>query len=358
LIDIPSTLSDWPDYTKGGLDGQLRRLATSCVLLARRRTIRTILHAGLHCILIRESQPHRFRCEQLLPLPPSQLPLRMQPLPRAEDLFFALSEKDGPPPQTDYIGCRPHLRAEEAIDNVGTGLFTPESAPLESGLAIADAIPSLPPNPTLLSTIPSPVHDDVHRDISTATITGVNNLSFPTPPMEKPPPSFRLPSFELLGIAAPNPYNLSPSSNPSDLRPGVEPPSQPHDRHTVSRPLKISLPNIGDPSPLSDPAWPSPSHKAVHHAVLTHTPPDDRGPIDWGLPRVTTATGTESDEPAPTDDVTLTGDNLAQLLTPMSLGSDSNSANLPLCSGAMPWLGQALPIIRKGPLDLTSILSC
>jgi hypothetical protein len=282
---------------------------------------------------------------------------------------FNVLEKSEAPPPTDYLGCRPTVPTEGTIDDVSPGFFSPESSPLDVGAQIqtTNSIPLPPPHPAMLSATPSPFYEEHHPDIS--TVIGASSIAFPTPPIAKAAVDLRLPSFHLLGIAGPSPFDISSKSTalPFDAAPptpfsdvlhptrvGGQPPETP---------LSIPTPNPGDLSPSTIPTSLSQSHKAVRQFVLTQTPPDDRGTINWGLQHATTATGMDCDAPTPTEDTTPTGNIMQQSSVPstsMNLGltSSSNSPGLPLYSAGTPWLGQALPAICTCLSGLHSFLCC
>jgi hypothetical protein len=302
---------------------------------------------------------------------PSEGPLpllvfRMLPFQDASktNRLFAVSEKVETSIPTDYLGCRPIVPKERATDDdVSRDLFTPESNPLEGGFPLVDtnSIP-LPPNHAMLSATPSPFYEERHPDMS--SIIGVRDVAFPTPPIAKAAINFRLPSFQMLGIAAPAPFDVFLNPNHSELPLNSGSPSPPGDsmypvlvgKRTLARPLDFRPPNVGDPPPWAAPTSLSQNHIAVQQFVLTHTPPDEQGTINWGSTRGTTAEGMDSDAPTPTEETTPTGNIISQpsvSSTSMNLGLNSSPTGIPLYFGNMPWLGQALPAIRT-----SLILTC
>ncbi|KAF2420335.1 hypothetical protein EJ08DRAFT_566939, partial [Tothia fuscella] len=224
-----------------------------------------------------------------------------------------------------------------------------------------NAIPRPPPCQSILPETPSPPRD--HPDSVTASLLGVGNIQLPTPPIERASTvNFRLPSFNLLGIAAPHPDQISTNPGSSALPLGFGPPSQPSDplhmsRHH-SRFFSTSSPNIGESLP-GNPYHTPEIHKAVPRYVLTHTPPDDAGTINWGSsePNQAASSMDSSGTPTPTaDDDTPQGDK-GPFSPLQGLGINSSSSGLASALGAAPWLCEALPVIQGGSTGHLKVLS-
>jgi hypothetical protein len=278
----------------------------------------------------------------------------MHPFEETPDLFTNLSYPPKPHQPTDYLGCRPPARTDGSIDDESPGPFTPEGNMVESRHTLTQSIPPPPPDPSMLET-PSPYHEQPPFNDSTANLTGVNiAFPLPTPPMTRPPINLHLPSFQLLGIAAPNPYDIQFRPNHFNPPFGLDPQSLPNDAvlvegQSLSTPFSILSPTPGEPL-LLGPSHSSPSHKAVQQYVLTQTPPDDRGTIHWSSPNARTASGMESEGPTSTGETTPLGNSILSSVAPsnfMNLELNSSSRDISAFSGgaALPWLDKALPTL-------------
>ncbi|QDS71940.1 hypothetical protein FKW77_000774 [Venturia effusa] len=176
---------------------------------------------------------------------------------------------------------------------------------------------SLPPTP--YHQIPPPAH------VGTATIEETTlQLDSQSPP--KNPLNFRLPSFQLLGIAAPHPNHIPVAFDASIGPLGPGPLSAPHDPlHTMNPFVPVLR-----------------SRSAVRQYVLTQTPPDDNGVMNWTTDLTKSAvsdpTGSQgSSRRTPASDADATPADLpAMALTPPTSSFTSESG---------PWINQALPSI-------------
>ena len=142
---------------------------------------------------------------------------------------------------------------------------------------------SLPRPLPLPSTLPQPplspkIYDPAQLDLTTGLPP--TPLAPPSPSLFKTPQKLQLPSFDVLGIAAPHPdrYPLHPTHSFSSL--GAGPLSKPDDPlHALSPPLARSLPH--DASPILAPASPSATSSQLDHLLSTFTPPSELGTINW-----------------------------------------------------------------------------
>lgn len=179
----------------------------------------------------------------------------------------------------------------------GRAPFTPDAASSPpdptalSASALADAIPHPPATTSLIPDTPTPSRE-ILPDLGMSVIAAT---ALPTPPIAKAARSnLRLPSFDLLGIAVPRPESISAGNQQATPFVGAGPLSQPEDPlHLRKSPFGTEVdarPSLGGTSPLkllSDSApsnisvqVPS-SHKSIQQYILTQTPPDDNGKIDW-----------------------------------------------------------------------------
>jgi len=255
------------------------------------------------------------------------------------------------------------------------GVLTPDAAPAASdpaalaSPAISDAIPQ-PPAPALsMSETATPLLEIVPEfGLSGlgggSVILPISSSALPSPQIPKAARNLRLPSFDLLGIAAPHPDRIAPINHQATPFVGAGPLSQPEDplhllqnspfaeEAAVSRSL-VSAPPAAQNSPAlqnpTDPASPDkalPSRKTIQQYIVTTTPPDDNGKVDWTPPPdIKPAALASSDQGS----------------TPMSIPTSSHgeqstaatSVEIPSLSGHLqaadpqnsPWLRDMIPLI-------------
>ncbi|CAO2650041.1 Nn.00g013330.m01.CDS01 [Neocucurbitaria sp. VM-36] len=172
---------------------------------------------------------------------------------------------EGAPCTDTAVPCRP---AEAPINDFSCLLDA--SAPFP--LPLASPQPLQTPN----------LEDRPHIDLSFAG-SGLpsTNVSLPTPTVVKTAHNLRLPSFDVLGIAAPHPDHISfrPQYSFSPL--GAGPLSKPDDPlHALSPPL--DFPYQADGANDTPAASPKLARAQVGHIVPTWTPPQEPGTIVWG----------------------------------------------------------------------------
>ncbi|OCL11907.1 hypothetical protein AOQ84DRAFT_286265, partial [Glonium stellatum] len=160
---------------------------------------------------------------------------------------------------------------------------------------------------------------------STAAVDGPPPSALPaTLPVLKPAVNLRLPSFDLLGIAAPHPDRIvcNPDNPFSSL--GAGPLSNPEDPlHALSPALNRphALGGREDPPTSCAPEHQKDDSSQFHHFVPTFTPPAEPGTINWGtFANVTTAA---MDSPAKSDPGTLS----AALASPSTSAAESNTTS-------------------------------
>lgn len=146
-------------------------------------------------------------------------------------------------------------------------------------------LPSASPQP-----LATPALDDQpHLDLSFAGTFLPTDVSLPSPVLARTAPNFRLPSFDVLGIAAPHPDRIPLHSTYSFSSLGAGPLSKPEDPlHALSPPLEFR--RQADKSVNHPAASPKATRKQLEHQVPTFTPPSEPGTFNWGsLVRVRTA---------------------------------------------------------------------
>jgi hypothetical protein len=180
-----------------------------------------------------------------------------------------------------------------ATPDVETGAPCPD-APVPRGFADATrnefptlldvSFPQPQPLPLPSAETPFQIHEDRQQfDLNFADALPSTNVSLPTPTVVKTAHNLRLPSFDVLGIAAPHPdrfsYRPSHSFSPSAL--GAGPLSKPED------PLHALSPPLDHPSQVdttAEPPIPCPrdSRAQVERIISTFTPPSEPGTFHWG----------------------------------------------------------------------------
>jgi len=244
------------------------------------------------------------------------------------------------------FGCSLSTEDVAAADHVAPEQSTP-AATLESRL-----LPRVPDQsqPLPVSSVSTSLQESL-AGFGIATSAAVRNMPIATPPVPKVT-TLRLPSFDLLGIAAPHPdsiYCLRKESlallTPTGGAASPSHSSDPRHSQAVGRPLQVIL---GDPAPSVSPYLPL-------HTHFPATPPDDRGDIDWrSAGGATTAAG--MDDTKPTGSTAPQDSALVQLPLCPENNLDSTDSSMP--SGVAPWLRDVLPIIRTWTVGLCTVLDC
>lgn len=212
-------------------------------------------------------------------------------------------------------------------------------------------IPAIPPY--LVPMLPTPDHETA-PERSTATIEGrsleIDDSIPATQSSPKAPSNLRLPSFQMLGIAAPHPNDYPVDLDCSVLPVDVGPISAPNDPLRTANavqvvrntPLNSFVPRLPG-SPVSAEQH-SPAQKAVRHYILTQTPPDDNGVMNWTTNPIKSI---PSDQPnsqsGPTRLPASDADATPTRLPAMAFTPPHSS----FLSGSGPWINQALPSLRK-----------
>ena len=174
---------------------------------------------------------------------------------------------------------------------------TPDGAPCPDaprGFADANAddpptlldvsFPQPQPLPLPCAQTPFQIHEDRQQfDLVFADALPSTNISLPSPTVIKTTHNLRLPSFDVLGIAAPHPdripYQSSHSFSPTAL--GAGPLSKPEDPlHALSPPL--GHPPQADTAAESLTSSPKAARAQVDRIISTFTPPSESGTFHWG----------------------------------------------------------------------------
>ncbi|PVI04955.1 hypothetical protein DM02DRAFT_624487 [Periconia macrospinosa] len=208
---------------------------------------------------------------------------------RAMDTRFLSSFADSSSLHPDTRSCLTAATPDENPDHhhPTTGIPRP---------LFASPPPSTRDDPSLPQPLPSPLPTSESLDLPTplletgpdlslsfaGTVLPSNHVSIPAPPVLKNSPNLRLPSFDLLGIAAPHPDRKSFDTSLSFASLGAGPLSKPEDPlHALSPPLARIIPPLDEPH-ASPAATSKPARGDVHHPVPVVTPPAESGTLNWG----------------------------------------------------------------------------
>lgn len=195
------------------------------------------------------------------------------------------------------------------------------AAPLDDVSAFLDvSLPQAQPLP--LPSAQSPPYDNrPHFDFDFAAALPSTNVSLPTPPIVKTAHNLRLPSFDVLGIAAPHPdrFPLTPSHSFSSTTVGAGPLSKPEDPlHALSPPLDhYHQADTATDAPITSPRA---ARACVDHFISTFTPPSEPGTFNWGAVVNVRATGVGSpprSEPGTSPNPNLTASATAPAQAPI-----------------------------------------
>ncbi|KAF2024301.1 hypothetical protein EK21DRAFT_78991 [Setomelanomma holmii] len=139
------------------------------------------------------------------------------------------------------------------------------------------------PQPLPLPSAETPFREDHPEfDLNFAGLLPSTNVSLPTPTIVKTAHNLRLPSFDVLGIAAPHPdrFPLTPSHSYSSTTIGAGPLSKPEDPlHALSPPLDHCEQADTAASPFN--SSPKVARAQVDRIVPTYTPPSEPGTFNW-----------------------------------------------------------------------------
>lgn len=180
-------------------------------------------------------------------------------------------------PETTVTRGRAHAAVNELPSSSSLDSFLPHPLPLPF-----TSPPALPTTPL------HEEHPQLDLTFAGAAIPPAD-ASLPTPTVIRTAHNLRLPSFDVLGIAAPHPDRipLRPDQSFSPL--GAGPLSKPEDPlHALSPPLQIH--SQADTATELGVASPKAARAKVEHSISTVTPPTEPGTFSWGsLVNVTTA---------------------------------------------------------------------
>lgn len=251
--------------------------------------------------------------------------IRQRPRQRATEVFATLDMSDlhfssgaakSVDAQEQYAAAALTSPAIPATPDEGTDPSFPTirgraEAPIDEPRSFFEALPSQPfPLP---SASPHPLatpalDNQPHLDLSFAGTFLPTDISLPSPTLVRTAPNFRLPSFDVLGIAAPHPDRAPLHSTYSFSSLGAGPLSKPEDPlHALSPPLEFR--RQADKPVKPSATIPKATRKQLEHQISTFTPPSEPGTFNWGsLVKVRTAGAGSppSSEPGISPNLTLT----------------------------------------------------
>ncbi|EUC44030.1 hypothetical protein COCMIDRAFT_38076 [Bipolaris oryzae ATCC 44560] len=222
---------------------------------------------------------------------------------------------------------------------------------------------SLPQPFPLPSALPQPLTTPITEDRPHVDLTlnlPQSSLSLPPPTIIKAKHNLRLPSFHVLGIAAPHPDHILTQPDLPFSPLGAGPLSKPEDPLHALSPLAHSCNNHATAALLHTPVTsPKAATARVGPSLSTHTPPSDSEPgtINWGSfmnPRIATLGSPPHSDPGVSPSANITARELAppqaQIIVP-------THAPLSEVQGMATWIEMAKSTIihESGCLGLDSV---
>jgi hypothetical protein len=191
-------------------------------------------------------------------------------------------------PTHSQLQCREALQASSSIpvtpdEGVNTGpcsdtaVLNDISSFLDTSLPQPYPLPSVLPQPLKTPTIEDRPYLDLTLNLPSS------NASLPTTTVLRTTHNLRLPSFDVLGIAAPHPDRIPQRTDQSFSPLGAGPLSKPEDPlHALSPPIAFF--KHVDRDTITPVTSPKAARLCVGRLVPTHTPPSDSesGTISWG----------------------------------------------------------------------------
>ncbi|KAL1650809.1 hypothetical protein SLS58_000928 [Diplodia intermedia] len=176
-----------------------------------------------------------------------------------------------------------HGRVDLAASSAALPASSPSSPPSHP---LCPPLPALLPDPApvpgFATATPTPTLEQPRPDLG---IVGspYASVSLPSSPQLKSTPGLRLPSFDLLGIAAPHPDRFQPDAGRFFEPVGAGPLSKPDDPLHARSPKATRCSEIVDTLPLPSPGLAKKSQPAGEQQFTTlPTPPPDLGANYWG----------------------------------------------------------------------------
>ena len=238
-------------------------------------------------------------------------------------------------------GLRPHPTSTEPLPCVTTAFATSEPVHL-------NPIPLPPPDPTQVSTLPTPFSEGL-PDLKSLISSGAEGIPPLTPPLTSrgtkiSTRDLQLPSFRELGIAAPHSYRDIPHFEPFHLLETVPSSWPPVSGYSADG--KVLAGFFGGPSPsLSSDDIPALSSQSSHHRfILTTTPPADSNLTSMsgmpGIPNIVEGLG----------DMTMNAPIEASAPSDVDYDATSTEQNAPTNFMSPP---SVLSTLRKLPVSVT-----
>ena len=282
-----------------------------------------------------------------------------------------------PTPSSAHELSSPWVPGSSGVDHDGPAHESSNPTASFPGCAVSQPFPlpdlpqQQPPPPTPPSNLqqhqdlPSPLKEP-QPDLTTLlnpafTVDLPSALDLPSPPLAKVQHNLRLPSFDLLGIAAPHPDHISgrpPTASAWEL--GSGPLSKPGDPLHALSPVPYRFRTLGEVEPS---AMPSPEQAKPHveHLIPTITPPEEPGTFHWGAFVNIRTAGMGSPPTSEPGAPPLTATSNQEFASG-GLSDPAPATSPGPISGAPAWLDKAENIISKSleapRVDITKIDCC
>ncbi|KAF4301482.1 hypothetical protein GTA08_BOTSDO06802 [Botryosphaeria dothidea] len=205
---------------------------------------------------------------------------------------------------TSSLPPPPDERVELAGSSGALPARPPSSPPCHP---LSPTLPALIPDPVpvpgFATATPTPTHESSRPDLGIAGIVDCalpcSSAPLPSPQLFKTTASLRLPSFDLLGIAAPHPDRFQPDADRFFSPVGAGPLSKPDDPLHARSPQPEPASEIVDHLPLPSPCLPKKDQAAADQFTTLPTPPPDLSSNYWG--NISHVRTTAMDSPARSD---------------------------------------------------------
>lgn len=205
-------------------------------------------------------------------------------LPSAESCLLDTQQLHGEAAISSAIPATPDVEAGAPCSDTPVPRGFADATINEFPTLLDVSFPQPQPLPLPSAETPFQIHEDQPQfDLNFADALLPTNVSLPTPTVVKTAHNLRLPSFDVLGIAAPHPDRFlnrtSLSFSPSAI--GAGPLSKPEDPlHALGPPL--DFPSQADTAAETPATSPKAARAHVEHIISTFTPPSEPGTFHWG----------------------------------------------------------------------------
>lgn len=282
----------------------------------------------------------------------------------------------GPPAATEHESNNPHFyRVLGALPSPTSDLNSPT---LVSSLSkhqkpyrhlsprhglldeVASVLPSPPAIVNVKSVVTPPADEMPEPDMNLVVggaLAPVRSSPPPHPPPRRPRPNLRLPSFELLGIAAPNPDRFGLDGSPAyyTREAGDEQTNALYAGSSFSLTLPGAKRGRTPPIQLPDVGSKQPGGRAIQSPLRSHihtlTPPAENGDTDWNpILTVSSAMDSPSTDPGKGNHSESRRQSTAQTDTTPTGRPSQISMPRPGVENNASWIRGAIDALRQYPL--------